>query len=60
MKTIGIAYLIVIGISIAGCVGWVMNIVTVVHTCCAPVTGMLVVRVIGIFVPPLGAVIGFF
>lgn len=46
-------------IVIAGFTGWIMNIVAVAHTCCE-VSGMLVLRVVGIFVAPLGAVLGFF
>lgn len=45
---------------IAGLVGWVMNIVDVVNSDFDPITGMLVVRIVGIFIPPLGAVLGYF
>lgn len=51
---------------IAGIVGWVMNIVTIIGTLMASgdsaitVTGMLIARVIGIFVFPLGGVLGYF
>ena len=51
--------IIVAVVGIAGAVGWIWNIVKFVHTCCAPIDGMLVVRGIGIFVPPLGAVMGY-
>ena len=44
----------------AGVFGWVWNIVKIIHTCCAVIDGMLIVRVIGIFVAPLGAIIGYF
>jgi hypothetical protein len=52
--------LVWIAVVAAGLVGWVMNIVTIVHTCCEPLTGMLVVRIVGIFIAPLGAVLGYF
>lgn len=44
----------------AGVIGWVWNIVKVIHTCCTVIDGLLVARIIGIFVAPLGAVLGFF
>ena len=39
--------------------GWVWNIVKLVGMTLDPITGMLIVRVIGIFIPPLGAVVGY-
>jgi prepilin-type N-terminal cleavage/methylation domain-containing protein len=50
-----VVYLILI---VAGGIGWIWNIVKLIDTCCG-ITGMLVVRAIGIFVPPLGAVMGY-
>lgn len=41
-------------------VGWVMNIIAVVPMSFDPLTGMAVLRVLGIIVPPLGAVLGYF
>lgn len=43
-----------------GLVGWVMNILTIIHTTSAPITGLFVARVAGIFIAPLGAVLGWF
>lgn len=51
----------VIGIFIAGVVGWVMNIIslfTSADVSLASLTLMTVLRIVGIFVPPLGAVLG--
>jgi hypothetical protein len=45
---------------IAGFGGWVANIVKLAGMDFASVTGMLVLRAIGIIVAPLGAVLGFF
>ena len=45
---------------VVGLIGWVMNIVEIVETCCDPLTGMLVVRIAGILIAPLGAVLGYF
>jgi competence protein ComGC len=44
---------------IAGAYGWVTNIIKLVDTVNDTVTGLFIVRAIGIFVPPLGAVMGF-
>ena len=52
-----LVYLLLI---IAGAVGWVLNIIAIAHADFAHIGGMLVLRVVGIFVPPLGAVLGFF
>ncbi len=46
-------------IFLLGAPGWIWNIVKIAHTCCTPIDGMLVLRIIGIFVAPLGAVIGY-
>lgn len=38
--------------------GWVSNIAKLADMCCG-MSGMLVLRVLGIFVAPLGTVLGF-
>jgi hypothetical protein len=53
----GIAYVAVI---VLGVIGWVMNITTIVSHINDPVTGMTVLRAVGIFLFPLGAVLGYF
>ena len=50
--------LVWIVIVLVGFVGWGMNIYKISQVCC-DVSGMLVIRVVGIFVAPLGAVLGF-
>jgi hypothetical protein len=45
---------------IAAVVGWVMNIIDIVNSDFHNVTGMLVLRIIGVFLAPLGAVLGYF
>lgn len=55
-----IAFLIWLTIVVGVGIGWVMNIIAVIHADFSHITGLLVVRVIGIFVPPLGAVLGYF
>ena len=49
----------VVAIWLACIVGWVLNIVTIVGTPQFEFTGLLVARVIGVFVAPLGAILGY-
>ena len=44
---------------LVGGFGWVWDIVKLVGMDFDHITGMLVVRAIGIFIPPLGAVMGY-
>lgn len=46
-------------IALLGAGGWIWNIVKIAGSDFASITGMLVLRVIGIFVAPLGAILGF-
>lgn len=39
-------------------VGWVINIIDIVHAIAGPITGMFLLRLIGVFVAPLGGVLG--
>jgi hypothetical protein len=52
------AVFLLVGLVAAG--GWVANIVKLVGMDLGNITGMLIVRAAGIFVPPLGAILGFF
>lgn len=47
-------------ILLAGAYGWVMNIVSIVNSDFAHLSGMLVLKVVGIFVVPLGCILGYF
>jgi prepilin-type N-terminal cleavage/methylation domain-containing protein len=49
-----VVLLVVVGLG-----GWIANIVKLVGMDFGSISGMLVVRAIGIFVAPLGAVMGF-
>ena len=49
--------LAILGFAMA--IGWGLNVVKFVSACCEPVTGMLIARVAGFFLPPLGAVLGY-
>ena len=53
------ATLAIVLIWLAAIVGWVMNIITIVGTPEFEFTGLLVGRVIGVFVAPLGAILGY-
>jgi prepilin-type N-terminal cleavage/methylation domain-containing protein len=39
--------------------GWVNNIIKLAHSSFQPITGLAVLRVVGIFVVPLGCVLGY-
>jgi len=41
-------------------VGWGLNIYDIIVTCCEPIDGLLVMRFIGVFIFPLGGVLGYF
>jgi hypothetical protein len=41
-------------------IGWIMNIVAVIQTDLSHVTTLLIVRIIGIIVVPLGSFLGWF
>ena len=55
-----IFYLIVIGLWIIFAVGYILNIIAIVHMINDPITGMLILRIIGIFAAPMGAILGLF
>jgi hypothetical protein len=50
--------LVIILLAVLAGIGWIMNIVDITHEFVWPPTGMLVLRLVGIFVAPLGAVLG--
>jgi hypothetical protein len=41
-------------------IGWVMNIIDIVHGLGGPITAMFVARLVGVFALPLGGVLGYF
>lgn len=57
MATVACAPLCVV---LAGMIGWVLNLVAIAQTCCTPFDGMMVLRIVGIFLAPIGAVVGYF
>lgn len=45
---------------VAAVIGWVLNVTTIIQTVDLPMTGMFILRCVGIFVAPLGAILGYF
>lgn len=57
--TIGFGlFVLVVGLLAIG--GWVANIIKVFGLWAAPVTAEIIVRLIGVVFPPLGAIAGYF
>lgn len=52
-----IVYMLVVMLVV---IGWVRNIIDIVAIVELPMTGMFVLRVVGIFVFPLGGILGWF
>lgn len=40
-------------------VGWIMNLITIFNTAQAELTGMFILRIVGIFIAPIGGVLGY-
>ncbi len=51
-------WLMILTVVILGFAGWVMNIMTIAGSNFNDLTGLLVLRVVGIFIAPMGAVLG--
>lgn len=51
--------LFVVLVFLFGGVGWVWNIVKIAGSDFAQITGMLILRIVGVFLAPLGAVLGY-
>ena len=59
IKATGAMALFIIALWVLGLGGWVANIVKLVGMDFGAITGLLIVRAIGIFIAPLGAVMGY-
>lgn len=57
IASIGIGYIVIL-LALAG--GWVANVVKIVSALADPITGMLIARLVGTIVFPLGGVLGYF
>lgn len=51
--------LLAIALTVLGIYGWIANIVALSGSTFDPISGLVVLRVIGIFLAPLGSVLGF-
>lgn len=61
MQNTGFTAVIVYLLVLLGLViGWIMNIVEIVHALADPITGMFIARLVGTVVFPLGGVLGYF
>lgn len=52
--------LIYVLVIIVGGIGWILNIVDIVSMTSEPITGMFILRCVGVLCFPLGAVLGYF
>jgi hypothetical protein len=59
MKSISYHLTVILLVAVA-ITGWVMNLVTIFNSDFGNITGVLVLRVVGIFLAPIGAVLGWF
>ena len=50
--------ILIFGLIITGMIGWVLNIIKLLNSDFIP-SGLDILRVVGIFIAPLGAIIGF-
>ena len=60
MRALALLGFIQLSLVAAFATGWVMNIIDIINNDFSNVTGLLIARVIGVFVAPLGAVLGYF
>jgi len=54
-----VVLLAIIGLYIAAVVGWVMNLVSLYHMSFTTLTGEMALRLVGIFLVPIGVFMGF-
>lgn len=54
------AMLAIILLWVVAVVGWGLNIIKLIGIASDPITGMFIIRSIGIFVAPLGSILGLF
>lgn len=59
VRTFGVFQLVIVAIGLSGLGGWIANIVKIASSGFDVFNGMLILRCIGVFLAPLGAVLGF-
>lgn len=50
--------ILAITLSLAAAAGWVLNIIQIFHTICDPITGLFIIKCVGVIMAPLGAILG--
>jgi hypothetical protein len=59
-KGIGVSlFLLYFALIIGGFVGWALNLIALVNAISGPLTTLVVLRIVGIFAFPLGAILGY-
>ena len=58
-KGFTVVELVIFVLWLAGAIGWVWNIVKIVHMLSGDITAMLLARCVGVLAFPLGAVLGY-
>jgi hypothetical protein len=53
-------HIFIIVLWVAGLIGWVLNIMTIFNTINLPINGEFILRIIGVPMAPLGAILGYF
>jgi hypothetical protein len=56
-NAIGLVFLFIMAL---GAVGWIKNLFALLGSNFDPITGEVMLRVIGVFISPIGAVMGWF
>lgn len=51
--------ILILGIWVFCLIGWVLNVVAIWNTIDNPVTAKFILRVVGIFVAPIGTILGY-
>lgn len=54
------AWIFFVLLALAGAVGWVWNIIKLIAIAGGDISAMFVLRIIGVFLAPLGSILGFF
>ena len=52
----------IIAVGVVVLVGWVLNIISLINLAItgSPITLLVLLKIVGIFIPPLGALLGYF
>lgn len=59
-KGFTVVELMIVLIAVVSAVGWIWNIIKIIATVADPITGLFLVRCVGVIVAPLGVIVGYF